>query len=260
MIVLKLGGSLITRKDVKFSFREKVMERLASEITGIGGELVIIHGGGSFGHPLAYEYGLNRGYVEERQLEGVVLTRLAMEELNEKVTKALVKSGVKAVSLQTSALAICSNGELERLSLRHVKKLLEMGITPVLYGDVVLDSARGFCILSGDRIAVHLSKTLKADRAVMAIDKDGIFDEDPNRSGGTNLLREVNQHNYREVLAGLSPGEKDVTGGIAGKLRELWRLAEGGTESVIVNGLVPGRLQKALLGQEVIGTRIRVAP
>ncbi len=260
MIVLKLGGSLITLKHKKFSFRRKVMERLAAEIGDYKGKLIIIHGGGSFGHPLAYEYGLNNGYEDERQIDGVVLTRLAMERLNDKVVSALLDSGIKAVSLQTSALAFCRGGEIERLTLEPVKRFLDIGITPVLYGDVVLDSAKGFCILSGDRIAVHLSRTLMADRAIMAIDKDGIFDRDPNITKGTKLLAEVNQHNYQEVLRSLGSVHGDVTGGITGKLRELWLLAEDGIESIIVNGLVPGRLQKALLGQEVKGTRIRVAP
>lgn len=260
MIVLKLGGSLLTRKDRKFSFRKKVADRLASEIKSYTGELVLVHGGGSYGHPLAYEYSLNEGFKEEEQLRGVVLTRLAMEKLNGLVIKALIDSGVRVVPVQTSAVALCRGGDIESLNIAPVERFLDLGITPVLYGDVVPDSERGFCILSGDRIAVYLSRALGADRAVMAIDKDGVYRGDPSRAGDKSLLREINQHNYEDVLRTLGSPEGDVTGGIAGKLRELWRLAEDGTESLIVNGLVPERLRKALLGQEVIGTRIRVAP
>ncbi len=236
------------------------MRRLTLEIGSYTGKLVIVHGGGSYGHPVAYEYGLSEGFKEEEQLRGVVLTRLAMEELNRRVMRALVDAGIRAVSIQTSAVAICNNGEIESLDLTPVKRFLDLGIVPVLYGDLVLDSVRGFCILSGDRIAVHLSRALGAERAIMAIDKDGIYHGSPGSPGGGGLLREVNQHNYEDVLGTMGPPEGDVTGGIAGKLMELWRLAEDGTESLVLNGLVPERLQKALLGQEVIGTRIRVAP
>jgi isopentenyl phosphate kinase len=260
VIVLKLGGSLITRKNQKFSFRGRVMKRLACEIKAYSGKLIIVHGGGSYGHPLAYEYRLNDGYEKERQLKGLVLTHLAMEELNKKVVKGFIHSGLKAVSLQTSAIALCNKGEVERFNLNTLREFLTLGIIPVLYGDVVLDSSRKFCILSGDRIVAHLSKILGAEKAVLAIDKDGIFNRDPDRYREANIYSEVTQHNYEEVRRGLRKKHGDVTGGIEGKLQELWSLAEKGTESLIVNGLVPGRLQKALLGQEVIGTRIRVAP
>jgi len=78
MIILKLGGSLLTDKRRKFSFRFEVMKRVAQEIKESGARLVVVHGGGSFGHPLAVEYKLAEGIVSEEQLRGVALTRAAM--------------------------------------------------------------------------------------------------------------------------------------------------------------------------------------
>lgn len=258
MIVLKLGGSLLTYKGRKFSLRKKVLKRIASEVKAASQDLVIVHGGGSYGHPLAHEYRLNEGYIEKKQIKGIALTRFAMDRFNRAVVGAFIDAGLRAASLQTSAVASCEGGEIKNFNINVVRGFLALGVTPVLYGDVALDSEKGFCILSGDKIVVYLCKALDADRVVLAIDKDGVYDRDPGLHRGARLYREINRANYGEVLSKLSVAEGDVTGGIRGKLEELWSLAEEGKEALIVNGLVPGRLQKALLGEEVKGTRIRV--
>lgn len=255
MIVLKLGGSLLTHKDGRFSMREGVLQRVAAEIKAAREPLVVVHGGGSFGHPVAREYELHEGYKSPSQIRGVALTRRAMSEFNRVVVEALIDAGLNAISLQTSALALCDGGKLVSLDIRIVEGFLNLGLTPVLYGDVVLDAKQGFCILSGDRIVSHLSRRLKPSRIILAIDKDGVFDRDPGHRGAT-LVKEVNEDNYKMVLASLRNPRVDVTGGLRGKLLELLMLAKDGRESLIVNGLVPGRLSKALLGEGVEGTRI----
>lgn len=53
MILLKLGGSLLTNKARAFSIRGAVLAGVASEISAAKEPLIVIHGGGSFGHPLA---------------------------------------------------------------------------------------------------------------------------------------------------------------------------------------------------------------
>ncbi len=256
MIMLKLGGSLLTHKDEKFSLRGGVLQRIAGEIRAAREPLVIVHGGGSFGHPVAREYELQEGYKDPAQLRGVALTRRAMSEFNRAVVEALVDAGLNAVSLQTSALAVCDGGELLSFNLEALEGFLNLGLTPVLYGDVVLDVEQGFCILSGDRIVTHLSRRLKPGSIILAIDRDGIFDRYPSVKDAV-LVEEVNEDNYGRVLASLGSPRADVTGGLKGKLLELLLLAKDGRESLIVNGLVPGRLRKALLGEGVKGTRIK---
>jgi isopentenyl phosphate kinase len=256
MIILKLGGSLLTHKDAKFSMREGVLQRVAAEIKAAREPLVIVHGGGSYGHPVAGEYDLHEGYKDPSQIRGVALTRRAMSEFNRAVMEALINAGLNAVSLQTSALALCHGGELMTFNIEALEGFLNLGLTPVLYGDVVLDAKQGFCILSGDRIVSHLSRHLKPSRIILAIDRDGIFDRDPGHKDAA-LVEEVNEDNYKRVLASLGSPKGDVTGGLKGKLVELLLLAKDSRESLIVNGLVPGRLSKALLGEGVKGTKIK---
>ena len=66
MIFLKLGGSLITHKDQPETARLDVLARLAGEIaearrTFPEMRLLVGHGSGSFGHPMAARHGTHLG-------------------------------------------------------------------------------------------------------------------------------------------------------------------------------------------------------
>ncbi|MFQ5975529.1 MAG: isopentenyl phosphate kinase [Candidatus Hydrothermarchaeales archaeon] len=258
MIILKLGGSLITDKTKKFSVRHEVLKKLAEEIkSGTKDELLIVHGGGSFGHPIADEYGLNRGFKDKDQIKGVALTRKAMDELNLYVVKALVDADIPAVAVQPSSNIICKNGRIEEINISTIKRFIKMGMVPVLYGDVVLDTKLGFCILSGDQIISYLARYLKPKRGILCVDVDGIHDKDPKGFKDAVLIKEINKTNRDKALSKLEETPGDVTGGIKGKVLELINLADSGVESIVINGLVAGRLEDALMGREVTGTLIK---
>ena len=124
MIILKLGGSLLTNKEKKFSINRRVLKRIASEIKACeenGKKLVVVHGGGAFGHPLAKEYELNRGYISKSQIKGIALTRKAMQDFNNLVVKEFIDQGINAIALQTSAIVTCENREIKSFNHEVVK-------------------------------------------------------------------------------------------------------------------------------------------
>ncbi len=257
MILLKLGGSLITDKAKKFSVRRRVLDRAAAEIKAADKKLIIVHGGGSFGHPVAAKYKLEEGFKNEEQIAGVALTRKSMAELNKHVVNSLLRRNIPAVSIQPSANMICKNRRISQANIEIIKKFVELGNVPVLYGDVVLDEKQGFCILSGDQIISHISRTFKPNRIILATDVDGVFDKNPKKFRSAELIEEISPANLKKVLKKLEAPPSDVTGGIRGKLLELVSLARMGFEAQIINALKPGRLKKALLGEQVIGTTIK---
>ena len=104
----KLGGSVITDKTKAFSFREDVVAALGEEITASHERVVLVHGGGSFGHPLAKEYGLTSG-AYSRGGEGVSKTRDAMYALNQLVCRALRGAGVETYQFAPFDLFMSSN-------------------------------------------------------------------------------------------------------------------------------------------------------
>jgi len=58
IILLKLGGSLLTDKNKPFSIREDVVKSAVRQVIEANKKIILIHGGGSFGHPLAKFLGL----------------------------------------------------------------------------------------------------------------------------------------------------------------------------------------------------------
>lgn len=262
LIIVKLGGSVLTRKDEgETEVNEGNLERLSAEIAQARKEkdfdLVLVHGAGPFGHIPAKEYGLDTGYKDERQAKGFCVTHQSMEKLNYRVVKALQAKGLHAVSFQPSSCGVLKDRRLIRFPTDIIKKLVGYGITPVAYGDVLLDEKTGMSILSGDHLVPYLAGELKADRIIMAADVPGIFDSDPKKNHGAKLLKEVSRENLHLIKEIGSSKGVDVTGGMKRKLDELLRLAESGTESEIVDATKPGLLKRALSGERGLGTIIK---
>ncbi|HNX48306.1 MAG TPA: kinase, partial [Methanomassiliicoccales archaeon] len=70
MILVKLGGSVITDKGRYRTFDPETTDRLAEEIARTGQDVMVVHGAGSFGHMLAKEHRLHLGLTEDSQLLG----------------------------------------------------------------------------------------------------------------------------------------------------------------------------------------------
>ncbi len=70
-VVLKIGGSVITDKKNELAARTQEINRIAQEIQRADlRDLIVVHGGGSFGHPYAQRYRLKEGLKEESQKIG----------------------------------------------------------------------------------------------------------------------------------------------------------------------------------------------
>ena len=50
MILIKLGGSIITNKEKPLSPRKKTLDGITKSLRKIKEPVIIIHGGGSYGH------------------------------------------------------------------------------------------------------------------------------------------------------------------------------------------------------------------
>ncbi|MEM3402449.1 MAG: isopentenyl phosphate kinase [Candidatus Hadarchaeales archaeon] len=257
LLILKLGGSVITDKSRDFAPRKNVIKRLAREIADSRYPLIIVHGGGSFGHPLAAKYQLSEGLKNKKQLLGIALTHQAMVELNSMVVEALVAAKVPAISLQPSACFVVSGGRILSAELTAIKKMIEIGLTPVLYGDVVPDLTMGVSILSGDEISTYLAKELAAQRIIFGADVDGVYTEDPKGGGAPLLLKEISQEDWSRISFSTDKRVKDVTGGMRRKVEELLKLAKFGIEAEIANAGKPGVIGRLLKGEKGIGTVIR---
>lgn len=257
LLIVKLGGSVITDKRKKFAVKRAALRRLANELKVAKEPLIIVHGGGSFGHAVASKYDIANGYKSKQQLMGFSLTHRAMEKLNAYVIDAFHGAGLPAVAVQPSVCTVVSDGRIESMELTPVRKLLELGIIPVLYGDAVPDLINGMSILSGDQLAVHIARELGASRVILGADVDGVYTSDPKLRRGAKLVRVITPSSWRDVVKsiGVASGP-DVTGGMAKKVEELLILAENGIEAEIVNAAKADTLKRAILGERGLGTKI----
>lgn len=258
LVILKLGGSVITIKNKAFTPNHEAINRLAKEISDSKiSSLIIIHGGGSYGHPLAAEYKITEGFRENRQLIGFSKTCNAMQSLNILVIEALINYGLPAISIAPSSCIMTKRGRIERFNIEALTHSLKLGFVPVLYGDAVFDYENGFSILSGDQLASNLAIMFNAKRVIMGVDVDGLYTADPKIDPSAKLIEHISLSELKKLTDKVESSETmDVTGGMMGKIFEMASLAASGIEVIIINALKPGNIYKALRGEKVKGTII----
>jgi isopentenyl phosphate kinase len=255
MILVKLGGSVITDKSRLRTYRRSACERLAGELRPALREgLVVVHGAGSFGHIMAKKHELHKGYKRKSQLAHVAGVQRDVRELNLKVLEALIDSGVSAVSVPPASSSSFDKGTVVSFSEEVYASLMATGLTPVTFGDVVPDRSMGFSICSGDVMMLELAKAFRPRLAVFCADVDGVFDRDPKTHRGAELMPVVD----RSSLARFSGRalNADVTGSMKGKLERMLAISSHCEKCMIVNGNVRGRLESTVSGRSVPSTMV----
>jgi len=268
LILVKLGGSVITNKNVAFSEDLPTIKRLAKEIHEARQEkkfkLIVGHGGGSYPHTPAKEFRTNEGVVDKKSYEGITKVQDAASRLNRIIVGELIKTGENAVSIHLSSCGIAENGEIKEMFLEPIKKLLDFNMVPVPYGDVCLDLKKGCTILSTEQILNYLGKSLnnlgkqyRVSRIIICTDVNGVFTGDPKKNKNVKFIPKITPKNFEEIKQHLigSLGI-DVTGGMAHKVRRMLELAELDIESEVIDAKKPGLLKRALIGERGIGTVI----
>ncbi|NLM28835.1 MAG: isopentenyl phosphate kinase family protein [Methanomicrobiales archaeon] len=232
IVILKLGGSVITDKSGGCVIDHARLREIAGQIAQNAQALVLVHGAGSCGHPEARRYRINDG-LDGENVPGVYHTHAAVSRLNAAVVDALRDAGVEAIGIHPLALALAECGRLVSFETRHIAEMTGHGIVPVLHGDVVMDRQRGACIVSGDQLVTRLATALGSRRVGLATDVSGVLQ---NGSVVPCIDREIAE---RLDIGG--SGNTDVTGGMRGKIEELLALADAGTDSHIFHVSNVGR-------------------
>jgi len=253
--ILKLGGSVVTHKDQDYTAHIENIKRLSKEIAEASQyPLIIVHGGGSFGHPHAKKYGIAGGLKDKSQIIGFSGTHQAMVELNKIIVDTLLEEGVPAFSLSASSMISTEGKRLNVFDPGIVQSFIDLGMVPVLYGDAVLDSKQGFAILSGDQLIAKLALAFNAEDVIFGSDVDGIFTDNPKLNKEAKLIETMSVSNPKANVGDAT--HTDVTGGMLGKLSEAAEIVKAGSDVLMLNAFTPGRVKSALLGEKVIGTKL----
>lgn len=259
--VLKIGGVVITDKNSYAVAKVDVIERIAKEIASAKKrhvlKLVVVNGAGSFGHAPVVKYGLQEGIKTREHVYGVTRVHRHVEDLNRKLWEFLDAHGVTAAPVHPMSFVLAEGGKFA-VDIKIIREMLKHDITPLLYGDIVLDTLRGSTIVSGDDIAPMIGAALKAERILIGSNVNGIYDGDPKKDKGVKHIPEITDANWQFVLKQVGGSSAlDVTGGMQEKLRKLVEYAKG-IECLIYDAELPGTTERVLAG-EMLGTRIRVS-
>jgi isopentenyl phosphate kinase len=242
MILVKLGGSVVTRKDEPETVDRGALERAAAALGTVDEGLVVVHGGGSFGHHHAERHGIDQtaGSHDPAAVRDV---HGAMKRLNDAVVGALAAAGVPAVPVHPFSLAHRDPGGGVTVPTGGVAAALDEGFAPVLHGDVVVHAGEGATVLSGDELVVELARALAPDRVGLCSTVPGVL-----RDG--EVVERIDA--FGEVVDALGGSDAtDVTGGMAGKVRRLLTLEA--PASVFGPGDLPGFVAGERVGTLIAG-------
>jgi isopentenyl phosphate kinase len=171
--------------------------------------------------------------------------------------EALIRHNIPAVEVHPSSCVVTKAGRILNMEMKPLRKMLKMGFVPVLYGDAVLDSEKGFAILSGDQLVSSLAIKLGAGSIIMGADVDGLYTTDPKTDSSAHLIDHITLEELKSLKHKIEGSKStDVTGGMLGKMLEVTLAIEHEIQTVIVNATKSRRVYKALKGEKVIGTII----
>ncbi len=246
MILLKIGGSVITDKARERTIKGARMSMVARQIADAKvSRLVLIHGAGSFGHPQAAKH-LSGGF----SARGIWKTHAAVCLLSTKLVNELQSKDVPALPIHPLDHIVVDQGRIVEFNLVALQLMLENGIVPVIHGDVVMDKSRRFSILSGDQLVSYLARVMRPQKTGMGTNVDGVI----AKGRTVRHLTPANFETYRAEIT--SSSNIDVTGGMLQKVSELIDLAKLGIQSHIFDATKEGNIATFLDDGDDIGTTI----
>ena len=274
MILIKLGGSVITDKSTPLKFRPEAVSGLAGAISEIMRDtdesIIAVHGGGSFGHHYSVIFDMHTK-PDTYDPKGVATVKNSMVDLNRRILDIFLEEGALPYCFPPSTFVHGHDPIQDRIS--EMTQVANLGMCPVTFGDAMWCGSRtapaihecppgvvnpdeniqqGLSyILSGDRIMTMLAEALRPRLAVFATDVDGLY-ASPDLE---DLIAEADGS-----TATTSTGRGDVTGGMGRKVQEAAKISAGGTNVFFVNGNKPERIIAAVTQNTFEGTIFRSRP
>jgi isopentenyl phosphate kinase len=165
VVFIKLGRSVVTNINVPYSPRLLVIRQFAEELARVMKakphmKIIIGHGSGSFGRTAAKEqqYSEKKGFPS---VNSAAIVAKAALDLHAMIISELVKAGVPAFSMPPSATGVIDSKSkrLVSMDVLQIRRILEMGGVPVVFGDVIpCSDGGGAHIASTEEIFAFLGK------------------------------------------------------------------------------------------------------
>lgn len=254
IILVKVGGSVITEKENPYTVREEVITALTEQIKMIKQPMIIVHGSGSFGHTSARKYGGKKGY---KSRSGIAKVSYDARDINHIVMKTFIEHNLPAVAISPMSMLLAHEGKLHAHLFSVITSLLQQRLIPVLYGDVIWDTSWNSTIFSGETVlselVVYLSENgYKVSQVILVTDTNGVYDTNKQ------TIPIITKDGWRKMKNHLFTSQvTDVTGGMTHKVESALAMIDYSTAVFIINGFEENSLLKAIAGEKVKGTSIR---
>ncbi|HEV2193907.1 MAG TPA: isopentenyl phosphate kinase [Nitrosopumilaceae archaeon] len=245
MILIKLGGSIITNKQKPLTPNISAINKIAIQLKKVSEPIIIVHGGGSFGHYWSVRYDMHTKPAKYSK-KGVAVVKNSMIELNKIILDSFLKNKLNPYCLPPTDFMFGDKANTKKV--KEISIIAKDRFVPVSYGDVLWYGQNKFYILSGDRIMGILAKVLKPRLAIFVLNVDGVYSDMKTKK----LLHEIKGQKTAISKVGM-----DVTGGMVRKIKEATMISNGGVNVFLVNGNKPERIVNAIKGKKFEGTVFR---
>ncbi len=245
MILIKLGGSIITNKEKPLSARKSSIDKIVRALKKLDEPIIVVHGGGSYGHYWSVKYNMHTkpAYYNTH---GVSVVKNSMVELNKIILDSFLKNKLNPYCLPPTDF-IFGNKPITK-KIKEMGKIAKTNLIPVTFGDALWFGKKKSYILSGDKIMSILANILKPRLCIFILNVDGLYSDPKTKK----LIHELKSEKPLIIKS-----SKDVTGGMKRKVEEATKISKKGMNVFFVNGNKPERIVDAVNRKKFHGTLFR---
>jgi len=245
MLLIKLGGSIITNKKKPLSAKRKTIDNIVASFRKINEDFVVVHGGGSYGHYWSVKYDMH-AKPKKYDLKGVSIVKNSMIELNTIILDSFLKNKLNPYCLPPTDF-VMGNKPINKKIL-EIKKIANSGFIPITYGDALWYGNKKSYILSGDKIMSLLARVLRPRLSIFILNEDGLYSDIKTKK----LI-----YDFKDEKIFIKKTLMDVTGGMTRKVAEASIISKMGLKVFFVNGNKPERIVNAINRKKFEGTLFR---
>jgi len=250
LALIKLGGSVATFKERPLAANIDAIEGISRVLTQLEIPVIIVHGGGSFGHYWSVKYDMHTKPANY-DVHGVSIVHESMTALNQIIVNSMLKAGLNPYGIPPSGLITGRKPIVTKI--KQIYAMAQSKLIPVTFGDIVYVEGLKYSILSGDALMTTIARVLRPLRVIFATNVDGIYKDSMSKE----IVHEIHTINGRRSIDFFKTSGVDATGGMQRKVTEAFKIASSGMDVLMINGLVPERILEAAQGILKVGTVVK---
>ena len=250
LALIKLGGSVATFKERPLAANIEAIEGVSRALARLEIPIIIVHGGGSFGHYWSVKYDMHT-QPSNYDVHGVSIVHESMIALNQIIVNSMIRAGLNPYGISPSALTTGHKPIVSKI--KQIYAMAQSKLIPVTFGDIVYVEGAKYSILSGDALMTILARVLQPLRIIFATNVDGIY----KNSKSMEVVHQIQAVNKRKSIEFFETSGIDATGGMQRKVTEAFKIASNGMDVLMINGLIPERIVEAAQGTLKVGTVIK---